>query len=76
MINTYIESVKIIGIIILEWKYFTPIGMLYNILLPINHCIGNNTIKCHSRSMSDNRDLTETFHQKISSYSKVIASAF
>ena len=50
--------------------------LLYNILLPINHYIGNNTTKCHSRSMSDNRDLTETFHQKISSHYKVIASAF
>ena len=48
--------------------------MLYNILLPINWYIGNNTTKCHSRSMSDNRDLTELFHQKISSLSKVIAS--
>ena len=50
--------------------------LLYHILLPIDHYIGNSTIKCHSRSMSDNRDLTETFHQKISSYSKFIASAF
>ena len=39
--------------------------LLYNILLLINHYIGNSTIKCHSRSLSDNRDLTETFHQKI-----------
>ena len=76
MINIYTESVKSIGIIILEWKYFTPIGMLYNILLLINHYIGNSTIKCHSRSMSDNRDLAETFHQEISSYFKVIALAF
>ena len=51
MINIYIEPVKIIGIIISEWKYFTPIGMLYNILLPINHYIGNSTTKCHSGSM-------------------------
>ena len=28
---------------------------MYNILLPINHYIGNSTIKCHSRSMSDNK---------------------
>ena len=63
MIN--IEPVKIIGIIILKWKHFTPIGMLYNILLLINHDIGNSTTKHHSGSMSDNRDLTETFHQKI-----------
>ena len=48
--------------------------MLYNILLPINQYIGNNTTKCHSRSMSDNRDLTRVFHQKISSLPKVIAS--
>ena len=39
--------------------------MLYNILLPINCYIGNNTTKHHSKSMSDNRDLTETLHQKI-----------
>ena len=50
--------------------------MLYNILLTINCYIGNSTTKCHSRSMSDNRDLTETFHQNISSHYKVIASAF
>ena len=48
--------------------------VLYNILLPINCYIDNNTSKCHSSSMSDNRDLTETFHQKISSHHKVIAS--
>ena len=62
MIN--IEPVKIIGIIMSEWKYFTPIGMLYNILLLINHYIGNSTTKHHSGSISDNRDLTEAFHQK------------
>ena len=50
--------------------------MLYNILLPINCYIGNSTAICHSGSMSDNRELTETFHQNISSYYKVIASAF
>ena len=33
--------------------------MLYNILLLINHYISNNPTKCHSRSMSDNRDLTD-----------------
>ena len=65
---------KIISIIILEWKYFAPIGMLYNILLPINHYIGNNTTKCHSRSMGDNRDLTGIFHQKVSSLPMAIAS--
>ena len=57
----------------MEWKYFAAIGMLYNILLLINCYIGNSTTKCHSGSMSDNRDLTETFHQKISSYYKAIA---
>ena len=49
-------------------------ALLYNILLPINCYIGNSTTKNHSRSMTDNRDLTETFHQKISSHHKVIAS--
>ena len=39
-------------------------GMLYNISLPINRYIGNNTTKCHSRSMSDNRDLTGVFIRK------------
>ena len=58
----------------MEWKYFAPIGMLYNILLPINQYIGNNTTKHHSRSMSDNRDLTGVVHKKISSLPKVIAS--
>ena len=59
----------------MEWKYFAPVGILYNILLPINCYIGNSTTMCHSRSMSNNRELTETFHQNISSYYKVIASA-
>ena len=49
---------------------------LYIILLPINSYGGNSTTKCHSGSMSDNRDLTELFHQKFSSHYKVIASAF
>ena len=65
---------KTASIIISEWKYFAPIGMLYNILLPVNCYIGKNTTKCHSGSMSDNRDLTGVFHQKISSHPKVIAS--
>ena len=65
---------KIVGIIILEWKYFAPIGMLYNILLLINCYIGNNTTKSHSRSMSDNRDLTGVFHQKVSPLPVSIAS--
>ena len=41
--------------------------MLYNILLLINCYTGNITTKHHSESMSDNRELTGTFHQKISS---------
>ena len=65
---------KIVSIIILEWKYFAPIGMLYNILLPINCYIGNSTTKCHSGSMGDNRHLTGVFHQKVSSLPMVIAS--
>ena len=48
--------------------------MLCNILLPINRYTGNITTKWHSKSMSDNRDLTETFHQKISSLPVSIAS--
>ena len=50
--------------------------VLYNILLLINCYIGNSTTMHHSGSMSNNRELTETFHQNISSYYKVIASAF
>ena len=48
--------------------------MLYNVLLLINHYTGNITTKCHNESMSDNRDLTGTFHQKISSLPVSIAS--
>ena len=58
----------------MEWKHFTPVGMLYNVLLRNNCYIGNNTTKHHSRSMSDNRDLTETLHHKFSSIPQVIAS--
>ena len=50
--------------------------VLYNILLPINRYIGKSTTMRHSGSMSDNSELTETFHQNISSYYKVIASTF
>ena len=50
--------------------------VLYNTLLLINQYIGNNTTKCHGGSMSDNRDLTGVFHQKISSLPKVIASDY
>ena len=63
-----------VSIVISEWKYFAPIGMLYNVLLPINSYTGNITNKHHSKSMSDNRDLTGTFHQKISSLPVSIAS--
>ena len=38
--------------------------LLYNVLLPIKRYTGNITTKCHNESMSDNRDLTGTFHQK------------
>ena len=48
--------------------------VLYNIPLLINQYIGNNTTKHHSRSMSDNRDLTGVFHQKISLLPEAIAS--
>ena len=48
--------------------------MLCNILLLINCYTGNITTKCHSESISDNRDLTETFHQKVSSLPVNIAS--
>ena len=63
-----------VSIIISKWKYFAPIGMLYNILFPINHYTGNSTAKCHSENISDNRDLTEVFHQKVSSLPVSIAS--
>ena len=61
------------SIIISDWKYFAPIGMLYNVLL-INWYIGNITIKCHSKSMGDNRDPTVVLHQEISSLPVSIAS--
>ena len=48
--------------------------LLYNILLLINHYTGNITTKHYSESMSDNRDLRGTFHQKISSLPVGIAS--
>ena len=59
----------------LRMEIFCPIGMLYNVLLLINCNLGDSTTTCHNGSMSNNRDLAETFHQKISHY-KVIASAF
>ena len=48
--------------------------VLCDILLPINCYTGNITTKCHTKSMSENRDLTETFHQKVSSLPVSIAS--
>ena len=63
-----------VSIIISEWKHFAPIGMLYNILLLINHYTGNSTTKHHHKSISDNRDLTGVFHQKVASLSVSIAS--
>ena len=48
--------------------------VLNNVLLPINCYTGNITTKHHSESMSDNRDLTGVFHQKISSLPVNIAS--
>ena len=48
--------------------------VLYNVLLLINCYTGNITTKCHSKSTSDNRDLTGTFHQKVSSLPVSIAS--
>ena len=63
-----------VSIIISEWKYFAPVGMLYNVLLAINHYTGNITTKHHRESMSDNRDHTGIFHQKISSLPVNIAS--
>ena len=40
------------------------VPVLYNVLLPINRYTSNITTKHHNKSMSDNRDLTGTFHQK------------
>ena len=47
--------------------------LLYNVLL-INRYIGNITIKCHSKSMGDNRDPTVVLHQEIYSLPVSIAS--
>ena len=57
-----------------QYGQYRVTSLLYNILLPINQYIGNNTTKHHSGSMSDNGDLTGVFHQKIPSLPKVIAS--
>ena len=67
LFSTKLSSVfeKIIQLTLLKviWSDIS-ITMLYNILLPINHYIGNSTTKHHSRSMSDNRDLTKHFIRK------------
>ena len=47
--------------------------LLYNVL-PINRYTGNVTIKCHSKSMGDNKDPTGVLHQEISSLPVSIAS--
>ena len=65
------HSCIIVSLIIMPIVIFYP--LLYNILLPINHYTGNITTKCHSKSMSDNRYLTGTFHQKVSSLPVSIA---
>ena len=66
--------VKIIIIYIIFNIFLVSVVMLCNILLPINFYTSNITIKCHSKSMSGNRDLTGTFHQNISSLPGSIAS--
>ena len=71
--NTDYYDVHLESIIILDWKYFVPIGMLYNVL-PINPYIGNITIKCHNKSMSENRDPTVVLHQEISTLPVSVAS--
>ena len=59
----------------IECPWIVPdVHVLYNVLLLINCYTGNITTKCHSKSTSDNRDLTGTFHQKISSLPVGIAS--
>ena len=47
--------------------------LLYNIL-PINWYIGNITIKCHNKSMSNNRDPVMVLQQEISTLPVSIAS--
>ena len=48
-------------------------SMLYNVP-SINWYMGNITMKHHSGSIGDNRDLTGVLHQKISSLPVSIAS--
>ena len=52
-----------------------PLGMLYNILLPINQYSGNNAINTIMEAMSGIRESQWSFHQIISSNLKVIGSA-
>ena len=61
--------------VVTEWPRPTTVTevMLCNVL-PINWYIGNITIKCHSKSMGDNRDPTVVLHQEISSLPVSIAS--
>ena len=47
--------------------------LLYNVL-PINWYIGNITIKCHNKGISDNRDPKVVLHQEISTLPVNIAS--
>ena len=39
--------------IILEWKYFAPIGMLHNILLPINCYFGSIAVNAMTKTMKN-----------------------
>ena len=57
-----------------DFLWLSCLLVLYNVLLPINCYTSNIITKCHNESMSDNRDLTETFHQKGSSLPVSIAS--
>ena len=54
-------------------EIFCPNRDVYNVL-PINQYIGNITIKCHNKSMSDNRDPVMVLHQEISTLPVSIAS--
>ena len=61
----------------LDWEFNKPQLTVYRVLhnvLPINRYTGNITIKCHSKSMGDNRDPTGVLHQEISSLPVIIAS--
>ena len=58
-----------------EWKYFAPIGMLYNILSQLTAILVIALLNAIAEAVSDNRELTRVFHQIISSDFKVIAPA-